>query len=163
AHQIVTAHGGILHAASRPGEGTVFSLFFPMLEEEDAPATAPEIAGEAREILLIEDDADVAEGLKMLLELEGKEVRVAGTAAEGLAMLREKTPSVVVLDVGLPDMKGTDLFDRLREIAPDLPIIFSTGHSDAGRLARHRTEPKVGSLLKPYGIDELLKAIRKVV
>ncbi|MFN2443327.1 MAG: ATP-binding protein [Thermoanaerobaculia bacterium] len=163
AHQIVTAHGGILHAASRPGEGTIFSLFLPMLEEEAVPATAPEIPGEAREVLLIEDDADVAEGLKVLLELEGKEVRVAGTAAEGLAMLRERTPSVVVLDVGLPDMEGTELFERLREIVPELPIIFSTGHSDAGRLARHRTEPKVGSLLKPYGIDELLKAIQQVV
>jgi signal transduction histidine kinase len=163
AHQIITAHGGILHAASRPGEGTIFSLFLPVLEDEDAAIEGPEAVGEAREILLIEDDADVAEGLKMLLELEGKEVRVAGTAAEGLAMIREKLPSVVVLDVGLPDLEGTVLFDRIREIAPELPIIFSTGHSDAGRLARHRTEPKVGSLLKPYGIDELLKMIETVV
>ena len=167
-HQVVQRHGGDIFVESTPGAGTTFHIFLP-LAAESVEARATELAQEiqamhdARRVLLIEDDVSVAAGLVSLLELEGLHVDIATTGEEALRRVEELDPDVVVLDVGLPDMDGTSVYTALAEQYPDLPIVFSTGHADKGKLNSLLERPHVAFLLKPYESSALLGAIREVM
>jgi two-component system CheB/CheR fusion protein len=76
---------------------------------------APRAAGERPiRILVVDDNVDAADGLKMLLELEGEEVRVAYDGESALAAARQFHPQIVLLDVGMPGMDGYEIARRLR-------------------------------------------------
>jgi PAS domain S-box-containing protein len=166
-HQVVQRHGGDIFVESTLGMGTTFHIFLPLAEAGDA--RAPEPAAEltaldgAHRVLLVEDDSTVAMGLVTLLELQGLHVDVARTGAEALLRVESVAPDVVVLDVGLPDMDGTQVFTLLSQRHPDLPIVFSTGHADRAKLDAYLERPHVSCLLKPYESSSLLTAIRDVM
>ena len=94
--------------------------------------------GTARRLLVVEDHEDTAEMYRMLLELAGHEVRLARTGAQGLALLRETRPDVVLIDVGLPDMDGYALARRVRaEPGGDRPLLVAvTGYASNDDRAR---------------------------
>lgn len=167
-HQVVQRHGGDIFVESAPGVGTTFHIFLP-LATDSVEARASEIAHEissmhgARRVLLVEDDVSVAAGIVSLLELEGLQVEIATTGEEALRRVDDLAPDVVVLDVGLPDMDGTSVYNALSERHPDLPIVFSTGHADKGKLDQLLERPHVAFLLKPYESSALLGAIREVM
>jgi DNA-binding response OmpR family regulator len=112
-------------------------------------------------VLVVEDDEPVRFGMMMILAQEGYLVRTAGTAHDGLDILREPLSAidVVILDVHLPDCSGIDLCARLRELYPRLPVIIVTGEAtpeevlELLRLGAHRY------LQKPVTPDELLATV----
>ena len=165
-HQVVQAHGGDIFVESAVGAGTTFHIFLPLAQ--DSQANAPEAAAgvpavdSTKRVLLVEDDANVAAGVAALLELEGLHVAVAATGEEALRSVAAVAPDVVVLDVGLPHMDGLQVFALLAERHPGLPIVFSTGHADRGKLEALVEHPHVAFLLKPYEGRALLAAIRDV-
>ena len=71
-------------------------------------------------------------------------------------------PDVVLIDVGLPDMSGTDVYEQLSARWPDLAVIFSTGHAEAANLPQAAMK-HVGFLRKPYSTATLLTKLREVV
>jgi PAS domain S-box-containing protein len=166
-HQVVQRHGGDIFVESTLGIGTTFHIFLPLAHE--AAPRAPEASAEptpfegTHRVLLVEDDSTVAMGLVTLLELEGLHVDVARTGEEALLRVESIDPDVVVLDVGLPDMDGTQVFALLSQRHPELPIVFSTGHADRAKLDAYLERPHVSCLLKPYESSSLLTAIRDVM
>ncbi|MCP4275071.1 MAG: response regulator, partial [Gammaproteobacteria bacterium] len=76
-------------------------------------------------ILLIEDESAIADTVVYSLESEGFEANWCMTGEDGLAAFREMRPALVLLDIGLPDANGLDLFRQLQEISP-VPVIFLT-------------------------------------
>jgi DNA-binding response OmpR family regulator len=111
-------------------------------------------------ILLVEDHADSAEAIIMLLEGAGDRVRWANTASAALVMLsqqRERTNTdVVLLDLMLPDMSGVELATELRRCYGDVPPIVALSAKPLATL-RHEAElaGAVGYLRKPFSIAEL--------
>ncbi|MFN2441661.1 MAG: response regulator, partial [Thermoanaerobaculia bacterium] len=103
----------------------------------------------------------VREGISAILELEGITVRSARTGAEGFEQLAQGRPDAVILDVGLPDMSGVELFHVIERRYPGLSIVFSSGHQDLAALERF-LRPGVEFLRKPYQLDTLLLAIANV-
>jgi PAS domain S-box-containing protein len=171
-HQVVTRHGGDIFVESTAGVGTAFHIFLPLsavdevvASDEGLPAVQHQrpLTANPRHVLLVEDDASVAAGLVCLLELEGWHVDVVETGAAAIRAIGHIHPDVVVLDVGLPDMEGTDVYDALALKNPQLPVIFSTGHADRARLETYLERPNVGYLLKPYEYELLLRAIEEVL
>jgi PAS domain S-box-containing protein len=166
-HQVVQRHGGDIFVESTLGIGTTFHIFLPLASE--SAVRPPEPSAEltalsgAHRVLLVEDDSTVAMGLVTLLELQGLHVDVARTGEEALLRVESVDPDVVVLDVGLPDMDGTQVFTLLSQRHPDLPIVFSTGHADRAKLDAYLERPHVSCLLKPYESSSLLTAIRDVM
>src|SRR5438874_4599593 len=99
-----------------------------------------------RRALLVEDEELVADGIAAMLAFEGIEVDVATTGMEALERIRDRHPDFVILDVGLPDLTGIEVYRRIREIDANLPVIFSSG--SAGR--EPCGDKKMTSLAKPY-------------
>jgi signal transduction histidine kinase len=163
-HQIITNHGGLIFVQSEVGLGTTFHLFFPAAAEQrdgDVPAEKPATSGVDR-LLLVEDDVLVAEGLAAMLESAGVEVRTVHRAAEAFEAVAEFQPRAVVVDIGLPDMDGVELYRRLAQRWPKLPVIFSSGHGDESKLQEYLALPHVDFLLKPYAIETLLSRLEAV-
>ena len=113
-------------------------------------------------VLLVEDDESVAWGLTMLLEAEGIEVAVARTGAAAIGMLASGRPDAVVLDVGLPDIDGVDLFRRIRANDASLPIVVSSGNANGLRFEELQRSNRVRLLIKPYEIGDLLHALEEL-
>jgi len=165
-HQIVQNHGGHVFAEGAPGEGTVFHLFFPLADpmEIDVEGPAADPAGGIRglEILLVEDDESVAEGLEALLENEGASISWVRTGSEAIEWVRRSRPDALILDIGLPDISGIDVFEKIEEVRPGTPVVFSTGHGDEAHVERVAGRDTVAFLMKPYEIDVLLEAVATI-
>jgi PAS domain S-box-containing protein len=162
-HQIVTAHGGYVFAESRQGKGATFTMFLgvgqALMPVPPVPKDRQECLSHTR-VLLIEDDKTVAAGTLAMLSLEDIETAVVASGAEAVAAVERFQPTVVILDVGLPDADGRDVFDDLRARWPSLPVIFSTGHAETRGLGGEAERVRV--LQKPYEIAALLQAIADV-
>src|SRR2546421_9500506 len=120
-----------------------------------------------RPVLIVEDDPDIAEGLRYNLEREGLETRVALTGEQGLqaALDAKSPPALIILDLMLPGMSGTELCRRLRRepATRRTPIIMLTARaSEADRV----TGLDLGAddyITKPFSVRELLARVRAVM
>jgi two-component system KDP operon response regulator KdpE len=110
-------------------------------------------------ILLVDDEAAIQRAVGPLLRSRGYDVEIAGTGAEALALFVERSPALIVLDLGLPDLEGTEVCRRVRDTS-QVPIIVLS--------ARGAEADKVNALdlgaddyvTKPFGPEELLARIR---
>ena len=109
-------------------------------------------------VLIVEDDPNVAAVLQDLLVELGHTVRQAATATEGLRLVGEFSPDVVLLDLGLPGVKGDVALTWLRATNPDLPVIVITG-SDADVAARTLEHGAFNYLAKPFSLARLAHAL----
>ena len=163
-YQIIGQHGGHILVDSREGEGTTFHILLPEGEgivkaSEDRTASSRR----PRNILLVEDDQSVAEGLTYLLELEGTTVHAVHRGDEVAEAVKRFQPELIILDIGLPDMSGYEVYERLILTHPDIPVIFSSGHGDEARLETFRKEHGVAFLLKPYDATALMRLIEELL
>jgi CheY-like chemotaxis protein len=111
-------HGGTVAAFSAgPGTGSEFMIRLPLsggaAAPTDHPAPDTTHAGGMR-VVIVDDNADAADSLAMVLELEGHEVRTAGDGIAGLALIAEFEPHAVILDIGLPLLNGYEVARRVR-------------------------------------------------
>lgn len=163
--QVVTRHGGEMFVESKPGKGTRFHLFIPLtgVPQTAVAAQANAHFTKCRKVLMVEDESSVAAGIAALLESEGIAVEVAATGEAVLPALAVSRPDAVILDIGLPDIEGTRVYERIATQYPDLPVVFSSGHGDALKLEQYLLNPHVAFLLKPYEIETLLETLNRVV
>ncbi|MBV9495660.1 MAG: response regulator [Acidobacteria bacterium] len=157
-HQVVLAHDGEVRVESELNAGTRFHLLFPLLQNPN-----PEMRRALpKQVLIVEDDPAVAAGLGALLESEGVCVHVASSARAALGVLERSPMSAVIVDVGLPDMMGTELYDRIAEHKPHLPVIFITGSIERAQIEPHLVHPHAAFLRKPFESDQLMAALARV-
>ncbi|WP_379592717.1 ATP-binding response regulator [Teichococcus globiformis] len=132
---IVEHHAGQIGFEDAPGGGTRFWFALPRLVERPVlRATEP---GRRRRVLIIEDDADVARLLQMMLDQHGWDGHIAATAEAAFAALDHGSFDALTLDLMLPDEDGISLFRRLR-LRPDghaLPVVVVSAVADEGRLS----------------------------
>ena len=152
------ASGGAALITSKPGEGATISLFFPAstkpLSQPAAPK-APLQAPPPGTVLLVEDDDSVAAAVSAMLGELGYRVLRASDAAGALAMLEReaRTVDLVFSDMVMPGaMDGAALAEAVLQRRPDLPVVLTTGFSEAAEAA---TRKGLRLLPKPYRIDEL--------
>lgn len=154
AMSIARDHGGTLRFVSAPGEGTTFTLALPQHEEAPAPALLP------RRVLLIDDEALVRRVLVRTLHRRGIEVTEARDGAEGIALLEAEPQGfrAVLLDLSMPGMTGVAVFQRIRAINRQLPIIVITGDA----LAVPGLEAALAVLQKPIQSAQLHTLLERV-
>jgi PAS domain S-box-containing protein len=160
AHQVMTQHEGYIFVESEFGKGSTFHLFLPK-----AAAPAPKQSRDAdgnrtpasRKVLLIDDEQMIVEGITALLEADGIEVESVGSGFEAADAIARFHPDLVVLDLGLPDMDGSEVYTLIRELDRELPVIFATGHGDPQALHEFLKDPHTRFLQKPFEVTDLLE------
>jgi two-component system cell cycle sensor histidine kinase/response regulator CckA len=165
AKQVVERHGGTIHVDTAPGEGTTFYLLLPTGEKTARKTPEKKRGSETpvRRVLLVEDEPAVSAGVIAVLEEEGIEVRAVERGTEAPDAAESFRPDAVILDLSLPDIGGLDVYASLKTIAPDLPIIFSSGHADQAVLEQQLDSSSIVFLRKPYEVGDLLDALRRAV
>lgn len=166
-HGIVEQSGGTVTVTSRPGAGTEFRVFLPVLEtrarRSDAPLRGAGVPRTDRartgRVLLADDDAAVRSGLSQMLQSVGYQVVEVADGAEALELLGEQALAVdvVVSDIAMPRLTGRALAREIAQRFPALPVILMTGYDAAGAGAAGGADGDV--LLKPFGLDDLVRAI----
>jgi CheY-like chemotaxis protein len=164
ARQIVERHHGTIEVESRGPNGTTFTVTLPLAPLSPAlPAQLIERTIRGRQLLLVEDEEAVADGILALLHEGEATARLAPTGRHAVAALEQEIPEAILLDVGLPDIDGVDLFALMRRQWPKVPIVFSTGHGDQARLDEMLRLPHVGHLVKPFDLADLTTAVANAI
>lgn len=114
------------------------------------------------DILIVDDEKDLAEGLAEVLELEGHRAAVAFSGEEALDKIRDRTFDVIILDVKLPGMNGVECFLKIREKNPDARVIMMTGFRIEQLLTQAVDNGAAAVLYKPFAPEKLLELIQQV-
>ncbi|MNV68010.1 Autoinducer 2 sensor kinase/phosphatase LuxQ [compost metagenome] len=164
---LVEMQGGTVEAQSPGvGQGSVFTVRLPLLHEVQAVLPMPEPAAAApmdgRRVLVVDDNLDAAEGLRLLLSLLGMDVRTAHDGTSGLAAAAEFTPELVLLDIGMPDMDGYELARRLRAAhgAQCAKLVVVSGWGQPEDRQRSADAGVDAHLVKPVGLEQLQEVLR---
>jgi signal transduction histidine kinase/CheY-like chemotaxis protein len=163
---IVEKHGGAIEASSAVGKGTEFRV--RLFEDIETKEAKPEGIQRAVRILLMDDDEAILEVVRSLMEDEGY---VIGTALDGVAALEmyrkamaEEPYDVVVMDLLVHrGMGGKDAIKKLLDIDANAKAIVASGYSEDPVMANYASYGFSAALYKPYRIEDLVAAIRKLM
>src|SRR5919108_222007 len=117
----------------------------------------------AGSVLIVDDEAEIRESLRTLLELEGYEVETASTGEEGLSRIGERTFDLVLLDVALPDRNGLDILVDLRAIDPVMSVVMITAYGTVENAVRAMQAGAANFIQKPWDNEKLLADVRAAV
>ena len=117
----------------------------------------------AGSVLIVDDEAEIRESLRTLLELEGYEVETASTGEEGLSRIGERTFDLVLLDVALPDRNGLDILVDLRAIDPVMSVVMITAYGTVENAVRAMQSGAANFIQKPWDNEKLLADVRAAV
>jgi len=161
ANSVVSQASGTLHLSSQVGTGTSVELILPCVEPPavrmpvDERRSTQEPPTNQR-LLVIDDDDEVRTVIVALLRQMEYDVVEANGGKAGLELLRRQMPSLAIIDYLMPDMNGAEVARRVRQQAPDLPIVFISGYSDSEAIA---AIPYSRVLRKPVAAEELAQAV----
>jgi CheY-like chemotaxis protein len=164
-HGFANQSGGAVTVASKPNRGTVVTVYLPRAQTEmpieQGEGDAPERERVQGTVLVVEDSRDVADVTSALLEQLGYRVVRAENAAEALRHLQQGIEfNLLFSDIVMPGtMDGLRLAEVCREQFPDLPILLTSGFSDAAQAADGRFD----ILRKPFELSVLQRAIEQVI
>ncbi len=161
---IIRAHGGDISVSSTVGEGSRFCLTLPLSEGAVATHDAqPSAAAAGGRILLVDDEEHVLHATERLLCKLGFEVVSIGNGSEALDRFRaDGRFDYVVLDLTMPQPGGAEVFEGIRRIAPEQPVVFFSGYSEAQVDALTSSRRNVTFLHKPFTRNALLEALGRV-
>jgi signal transduction histidine kinase len=164
---IVQQSGGDILPESEPGRGTTFRIYLPqaaaLVEEQrsDAPAA---LAGEER-VLVVEDEGPVRALVTAMLRRQGYDVLEAGSAEEALALEEKEGDDIdlLVADIVMPGLSGTELTHRMKDLRPRMKVLFMSGHTDHVQLRSELHKPGVQFLQKPFTATVLGRKVREAL
>lgn len=169
---IVHGHKGGIRVSSQVGVGTTFELFFPVVAAppRSPTASAPPIPVQAPvqargTVLVVDDDEMVREFAATILASVGYQVVSAGDGEEALAKLR-RDPMVfdaVLLDLTMPKLDGEDTLMALRMIAPNLPVVLTSGYGEQAVVQRFVGRGLADFLPKPFMTEALVHTINTAI
>jgi CheY-like chemotaxis protein len=164
-HGIVKNHGGFVTVESTLGKGSIFHVYLPTLEDVDADIdgeACPELTGGSERILLVDDEPQIVDMERQILERLGYRVTARSGSIEALETFTRQPDQfdLVVTDMTMPQMTGDRLARRLWDIRPELPVILCTGYNEMISEDKAIAMGIRKFLLKPVDQDELAVAIR---
>ncbi|MFZ1986447.1 MAG: PAS domain S-box protein [Desulfatitalea sp.] len=167
AYGIIKNHGGMITVYSEVGHGTTFNIYLPASDKEaigEVPLEGGLIKGSAT-ILLVDDEELIIDVAQAMLERMGYRVVVCTGGQEAVKVVTERGDEIdlVILDMILPGMDGGTIFDCIRQIQPDMPVLLSSGYAINGHADKIMRRGCNGFIQKPYNISVLSQKIKKVL
>ncbi|MBP7460421.1 MAG: response regulator [Candidatus Delongbacteria bacterium] len=161
-------HRGLIEVESQPGQGSVFHIFLPALLQVDPPEMAGEIPQNLEAmgtILMIDDEEDVRNVVVQMLEHIGYDVLQAQDGQAGISLFDQHRSMInlVILDMNMPVMSGSETFKRIREIDPMIRVIIASGFVHDERTEDMMKYGRCRFLQKPYTMDDLIRIIYQVM
>lgn len=163
---IVRQMGGWIDVESELGRGTTFSVYLPRHEADQSQRVSGQpgsVAGGTETLLVVDDERQLADSTREMLDHLGYRVLVAYSGEEALEMVREsaETIDLIVTDMIMPGMSGLDLLSKVKAISPDTRVIITSGHLDKD----HAGEGHAGAfyLSKPFTLEALAAKVRETV
>ncbi|KAB2887819.1 MAG: PAS domain S-box protein [Desulfobulbaceae bacterium] len=166
-HGIIKSHDGFVTCFSRPGEGSVFHVFLPVLSQADGEMAAsgqPVIGGSER-ILFVDDEEALAQMAGTMLARLGYRVTVETDSLAASALFHDNPDAfdLVITDQSMPGLTGIDLAQSMLQRRPDLPIILCTGYSTQVSEESARAMGVSAFALKPLVKKDIARLIRQVL
>jgi CheY-like chemotaxis protein len=164
---IVKAHNGYIEIESQPDQGTTIYMYLPASDKN------PEVQKKPREqltrgrghILYVDDETMLLEVGSELLEMVGYKVQTADSGKKAVDIFQRDKDEIdlVLFDMIMPGMNGGELFDKLKEIRPDIKTILSSGYSIDGQAQEIMERGCDGFIQKPFDVKNLSRKIRSIL
>ena len=162
-HDIVTQFGGQISVLSDAGSGSTFKIYLPRVDETVAPAGAPRRSAGAQTVLVVDDESEVRDLIREILQLQDYVVLEAGDRESAFALAGRHAGAIdlMVVDAGVPSMLADEWVKRVRVTRPAIKVVYVSGYlSDEGSMAA----PTLGPLLqKPFTVGAFTKLVRLVL
>jgi CheY-like chemotaxis protein len=167
AYGIISNHGGIISVYSEKNSGTTFNIYLPACEKEVFEYSPPvlDVVPGKETILFVDDEVGIVEVGALILKKLGYTVIAAHGGAEAVAIFQKQkeTIDLVLLDMIMPGMSGSDTFGALQAIAPDVKVVLSSGYSINGQAKSIIDRGCKGFIQKPFSMQDLSKKLREVL
>lgn len=159
AYGAVKQHHGYITVQSRPGSGTVFSVYLPISDKMPSPKgpnNAVDLTGSGR-ILVVDDEVEVREAASEMLTEMGYTVETCEDGLKAVEVFKRNASSynAVILDLIMPGLGGIGVFTQIKEVCPDIRVIIISGYADHPEERLVARDGADGFLEKPFRIDEL--------
>lgn len=166
--QIIMGFGGFISLKSEEGIGTVVQINLPLTFSDAPPATTVnnELISkfhlaklQGKTVMIVDDEATIAESLAEHLKSVGINTIALSDSTKAFEQFVDNSINIdfVILDINMPKISGKELYDRMRELKPDLLVIFITGYAEVP--PSYILNSKTTILEKPFEIDKLLKVL----
>jgi PAS domain S-box-containing protein len=168
AYGIIKQSNGFIFAYSEPGQGTVFKAYLPRAQAPAERPSGPRLMparGGTETILLVEDEPVVRSLIARALRGYGYTILEAANGREALESYRQHGVAIalVVTDVAMPEMGGRELAARLRDLAPELPVLFISGYTGEEVIERGLLPSGVPFESKPFSPESLADRLRHLL
>jgi PAS domain S-box-containing protein len=165
---IVTQADGTITIRSAPGAGTTFTITFPVTDERVVPVQENVTyqrtpAGET--VLIVEDEQALREVTDRIFSRGGYHVISAANGAEAVALAHSYDGEIhlVLTDVVMPNMLGKEVVEKIREIRPDVEVLYMSGYAQPVLASQGRLDPDVNLIEKPFSATDLIEMAGKIL
>jgi PAS domain S-box-containing protein len=167
AYGIIKGHDGYIDVESRKGEGATFSIYLPASEKKIAKAVkiTEKLLKGTETVLLVDDEEIILDIGRDLLKAMGCKTLTARGGHEAIELYQKNQDEIdiIILDMIMPNMSGGDVYDRMKEINPDIKVLLSSGYSINDQATDILSRGCNGFIQKPFTINELSAAIRQIL
>jgi CheY-like chemotaxis protein len=160
---LLGAMGGAVRVGSEPGRGTRVEVALPLSQELPEPVAVPREASMDGGVLVVDDEVGVRRITGAMLERLGFHPVLVEDGEKALEALGQRDFRAVLVDVEMPGLSGERLVRRIRELAPDLPLVAVSGYDPGTVHARLGPEAVQAFVQKPYTRADLAEALRRVL
>jgi two-component system cell cycle sensor histidine kinase/response regulator CckA len=164
---IIKSHDGYIDVESKRGKGTTFRIYLPASKKKIAKSVdiTEKLLKGTETVIFVDDEEVILDVGRDLLEKMGYKVLTARGGREAIELYEKNQDDIdiVILDMIMPHMSGSDTYDRMKEINPDIKVLLSSGYSIGGQATDILNRGCNGFIQKPFSMNELSVAIRQVL
>jgi PAS domain S-box-containing protein len=164
---IVKQSGGYVYCYSEPGRGTTFKIYLPVVNDdflsEDETKTKEELVSNGENIVMIDDERDIRDVVKRMLDQEGYNVFEAANFEEVKKHFKENKIDLLITDVIMPEMNGDEIGEKILEEYPQTKIIYMSGYTESTIMDFSLLDKNKIYLQKPFSRQSIVQSVREIL